>query len=624
MENFDLDEDQIRHIQIKKYVRQHRWQPEYFTMDSISRMLLPFFVQQDEQKLTLHKIPQDLAASVTRTQFKNFLEASEFMTTFPSTDSRFFGRRSSIAMWRKASIASILSAHSEIGDTPKQTATEEQMVKYGDEYELNVIRENKDMVAQNLDIFRPLLFLAPDSSVRKFCIWISNIPVYQVAIVSCLVPSVAMAAIMDKTIITEFVQIAFLVVFLLDVAIHIIADGLIMLPKSYLRHVWNTANLCILLSQVFVLVALDGAKRDSWLRVLRVLRVMGITTYIPGMQSLLADLFYGLSKVINAIMINVLVFVPFAVYGSYLFSGRFAMCNDDGVASMHQCSGQFLSDDEDTMNILLPRVWQNPYQYSYDNFGKALLHLFENASGEGWKIVSLFSAMSIQPTKHLQPKFNWSAGAYWYSVYYVVFMFVASLCVIQLFIGVFLEIFKQRSGIDILTNTQRQFRDLQQQLALIKPSPYVERPLNTIRAFCFDLSIDRRDRFSKFMTTVLVANIVLFCTEHLHQPIWLTTLQRQTYPIFFGLYAIEVIIKILGLGLRKWMSVKWNIYDATVTFFVIIISAVKKSTEPMFEVEVIYNILLVATAFRLAQRNEALDILFRAAKYATEVEHLRV
>lgn len=37
MENFDLDEDEIRQIQIKKYIRQHRWQPEYFQLDIISR-----------------------------------------------------------------------------------------------------------------------------------------------------------------------------------------------------------------------------------------------------------------------------------------------------------------------------------------------------------------------------------------------------------------------------------------------------------------------------------------------------------------------------------------------------------------------------------------------------------
>ncbi|KAG1114760.1 hypothetical protein G6F42_014107 [Rhizopus arrhizus] len=40
MENFDLDEEEIKQIQIKKYIREHRWKPEYFKMDTISRHVI--------------------------------------------------------------------------------------------------------------------------------------------------------------------------------------------------------------------------------------------------------------------------------------------------------------------------------------------------------------------------------------------------------------------------------------------------------------------------------------------------------------------------------------------------------------------------------------------------------
>lgn len=45
--------------------------------------------------------------------------------------------------------------------------------------------------------------------------------------------------------------------------------------------------------------------------------------------------------------------------------------------------------------------------------------------------------MSVNPDdRNLQPKFSWSDSSIFHSIYYVVFMFVASLCSIQLFIGV--------------------------------------------------------------------------------------------------------------------------------------------------------------------------------------------
>lgn len=44
--------------------------------------------------------------------------------------------------------------------------------------------------------------------------------------------------------------------------------------------------------------------------------------------------------------------------------------------------------------------------------------------------------MSVPSTMNAQPKFNWISSSVWYSLYYIVFMFVASLCTLQLFIGV--------------------------------------------------------------------------------------------------------------------------------------------------------------------------------------------
>lgn len=124
--------------------------------------------------------------------------------------------------------------------------------------------------------------------------------------------------------------------------------------------------------------------------------------------------------------------------------------------------------------------------------------------------MSLFTAMSVSPAGDIkqQPKFDWSSTSVMYSIYYIVFMFVASLCSIQLFIGVILEIFKRRSGISSLTNTQRQFQDLQRQLALIKPTRRAKRPSGSwFRGKCYDLVIDKRGKFARFMAYILSANI---------------------------------------------------------------------------------------------------------------------
>ncbi|GAN08579.1 cation channel family protein [Mucor ambiguus] len=650
MENFDLDEEEIKQIQIKKYIREHRWKPEYFKMDTISRLLLPLFIIQDEKKLDFKSIPQNLVAQVTSSRFKDFLgqeasssgsssrsepslgrtskSLSRFSLFEHNHPSRFFGKRPSSLLSHKSGISTRRpSAASQYSSRSLRLETasiahldhqDEPLVKYSDEYELNVARENKAVIVENLNVFRSIIILKKDNLIRKVCTHLAAKSSYNWFIVGLICISTLLALWADesnreqhpvliRTVIGPL-HALLLLIYWVDIFIHMVADGVFMLPKSYLRNAWNLFDMVNLTGQLVLTILMVNnanlpeklALYGGYLRVLRTLRSMRIVYYVHGMRVIFLDLVYGLPKMIDAVALNFLVFVPFAIYGCFLFSGRFFICNDDNVGSKQACLGEFPATDDDNDGILLPRTWQNPYDYSFDTFGMSLLHLFECASGEGW-ILSLFSAMSVIPEdRDLQPQFSWSASSIFHSLYYVVFMFVASLCSIQLFIGVFLEIFKQRSGISSLTNTQRQFQDLQRQLALVKPSRKAERPPDgSFRAMCYDLVIDKRGKFAQFMAAVLTANIIVFATEHLHQPLWLGHVQDVLNAACLSLYVFEMGAKIAGLGLYKWASARWNIYDMV-----------------LFGWDVSRKLCLVGIAFRLAQRNESLDTLFRSVKRA--------
>jgi hypothetical protein len=42
MENFDMDEDEIRMLQIKKYIKENQSQPKKLEMDMIGRLVMLF------------------------------------------------------------------------------------------------------------------------------------------------------------------------------------------------------------------------------------------------------------------------------------------------------------------------------------------------------------------------------------------------------------------------------------------------------------------------------------------------------------------------------------------------------------------------------------------------------
>lgn len=273
---------------------------------------------------------------------------------------------------------------------PYASTNEEPHVKYGDEYELNVARENKAVIVDNLDLFRSMAIFEKDSKARKFCTSLKNLPYYNRFICTCICVSTLLAMWADEsnrlthpvviTTILEPIQTCLLVLFWLDGVVHMAADGILMLPKSYLRNTRNFLDMMNLLAQVVFTVKLH----PSYLRILRTLRSIGIVYHVQGMRIIFLDLVHGLPKMIDVVALNVLVFVPFAIYGCYLFSGKFSLCNDESATSIHDCYHEFRSTDDENSNILLPRVWKNPYNYSFDTFGESLLHLFECASGEGW------------------------------------------------------------------------------------------------------------------------------------------------------------------------------------------------------------------------------------------------
>ncbi|CAO3597547.1 unnamed protein product [Absidia cylindrospora] len=630
MENFDLDEDEIRQIQIKKYIRQHRWQPEYFQLDIISRFLLPVFVKQDQRRLKVGDLPQSLVATVTKTEFQDFLvqeDEQEPQRSYSrqSTRSNSFGRRKSLR--RTMSNASAVSTQTLApGDVFVNQVSSDQPVKYGDEYELNVAKENKDVVLENMDLFRSMVLLKSNNPIRQWTAKATTHRTYTAVMMALVCLSLVMAIYTDSqfrtlhpgaTLVMEHIQIGLLVIFFLDILVRMVNSGIIMLPESYLRNIWNVLDLMSLTAQAVVMLFWkhDVVEGASILRCLRTLRIMHLVHYVQGMRVIFLDIMYGLPKLMDAVTLNIIVFLPFAIYGCFIFGGRFSLCNDGDVANMNDCAGEYSSSEDDNQGIFLPRVWRNPYDYSFDTFDKALLHLFECASGEGW-ILSLFTAMSVAPTMNEQPKFDWFSSSVWYSLYYIVFMFVASLCTIQLFIGVFLETFKQRSGISSLTNAQRQFQDLQRQLSLIKPSRNAARPDGYIRAMCYDLVIDKRGKFAQIMAFVSMANIMVFASRFLHQPSWMSNLQERLYHGLLFIYALEIFIKVLGLGPNKLTSSRWNIYDITVVTWAIVTSILKVLLYESFTLEVMFDLAQIGIAFRLAQRIDSLDTLLRATQKA--------
>jgi hypothetical protein len=273
-----------------------------------------------------------------------------------------------------------------------------------DDYEANITKDEEALEKETAQKIKTMIFFGQDSKIRKLCqrlVGSSSNPleekknIYNWFIIICILFTTILTALDDpvrrfKN--TPYVSFevffildnVILVIFVFDIIIRIIAEGLIILPTSYLRNNWNIFDLLIVILQIVAAFVplISSTRAGQLIQSFQALRIFRIVRYFESMRLIFLDLFLGIPNMVLALLLMVIMYIPFALYGVYLFGGRFAYCNDVDVHGIEVCYGEFAI--EEPHPIYQPRIWDNPYHYNFDTFGQALLHLVMIASGEGW------------------------------------------------------------------------------------------------------------------------------------------------------------------------------------------------------------------------------------------------
>ncbi|KAF9099060.1 calcium channel protein [Mortierella sp. AD031] len=408
------------------------------------------------------------------------------------------------------------------------------------------------------------------------------------------------------------------IIFVSEQALRILADGFLFTPTGYLRDLWNVLDLAIvLMSCVKVFGQIDHLfSLTRAVRALSCLRVIRLVRYFEGVSAMFAAIGKALPRMVVAMLLTALLFWPFAIYGVNIYAGFFYKCNDTTILFKSECVGEFmdLPSGDDNAEILVPRIWANPYDYSFDTIQAAILLLFEMASQEGW-IMVLQSGRAVPNHLGDQPFIQPNEPNRFNSFYFLLFMLIGSIVFVQIFIGVILETFKTWNGISLLTVEQRRWIDLRRQLRLIKPTATPARPQNWFRALCYDMVNEKKGLLWKIMTVVLVANVCLIASQHYAQPELLTDIQDISYFIFLGFYSLEIMVKLFGYGFHKWRLSRWNLYDMIITVLAIITLIPRFIRHELWTLR-LEKFLLITISFRLAQRIDSLQVLFRALAIA--------
>ncbi|KAI9271516.1 Ion transport protein-domain-containing protein [Phascolomyces articulosus] len=416
----------------------------------------------------------------------------------------------------------------------------------------------------------------------------------------------------------DYLDYTFTFIFTIEFIIKVVADGFFMTPNAYLLNGWNILDSFVLISLYMSNFGdfsnSSGVERAfRAFKALRALRLINLLK--PAREMFTVILVKGLPHIFDAMCLCLFLIIPFALYGQNLFQGLFYACSDDdniAIPNKAMCVYEGLQGMQEPMpedaDIFRPRIWENPYVYSFDSFWQGLLVLVEIASGEGWVDVLEVSMNIVGKDQSPEQDASQLSG-----IFFMVYNLVGSILVISLFLGVVLENFSRRNGTAYLTAEQRRWLDLKKLLGRMRPAKRPkEIPTSPIRKWCFDRIVDKRGRFYKFMTVVIALNILFLCTEFDRDDEYVGWITARTY-VFFGficIYWMEITIKLLALGWNSFRRNLWNVYDLIAVSGSTITTIFQFGTSIQQVSVEAQKLFMTALCFKLVQRSDSLNQLF--------------
>ena len=235
----------------------------------------------------------------------------------------------------------------------------------------------------------------------------------------------------------------------IEAALKIVATGFIINGRfSYLRSTWNCADFFIFLVSAASLSSIGGSGFGFMkvLRLVRVLRPLRMIQRNEGLKIAVLCLFNSIMDVFNVIIISILFFALFAIFGVNYFKGAFKYCeipiDPEEVVTKWDCYN-------------LGGSWVNRDK-NFDHLARAMLTLFEMSTTEGWFTV-MYNGIDATIPNYSEEKDNSKPWA----IFFIIFILFGSLFIMNLFVGVVISTFKkEKHKIDNnekLTETQKEW-----------------------------------------------------------------------------------------------------------------------------------------------------------------------
>ena len=363
----------------------------------------------------------------------------------------------------------------------------------------------------------------------------------------------------------EFFEYLFVVSTSLELLIRVLADGLLFTPNAVIRSFGDVIDIFIyFIGFIYVCSSPTIIPKDSAayaLVVFRALRPLRVINLIPKTRQVIQELFGGFKEILKVAALQLALMFIFASYGVQMFSDELKRCNDGDVSAKNECTGVFYTKIKGPREIrdltgeinkmLVPRVWQNPKNFDFDNILHALLALFEALSLEGW----------LDIRNVIEEKFGMEYGFYIHG-----YVLLACMIGLALFVGVIVNNFNENKGTALLTVDQRRWEDLKKRLRLTQPLHLPLRPDDSpVRSRLYDVL--QSTHYNRLNVILVVLNCATLAVVPwiVHSDSLLPKYLMLISAVLTGLFVIDCILKIIAYSFRGYWRSHRNRFDFFLT-----------------------------------------------------------
>ncbi|XP_015123750.1 muscle calcium channel subunit alpha-1 [Diachasma alloeum] len=410
----------------------------------------------------------------------------------------------------------------------------------------------------------------------------------------------------------EKIEYVFLVIFTVECVMKIIAYGFVAHQGAYLRNGWNMLDFTIvvigMISTILTILMKEGFDVKA-LRAFRVLRPLRLVSGVPSLQVVLNSILKAMVPLLHIALLVLFVIIIYAIIGLELFSGKMhKTCRNNKTGEImeepHPCGeAGFQCNTLGSQYVCSRQYWEGPNYgiTNFDNFGLAMLTVFQCITLEGWTDV-LYDIEDAM-------------GSTWQWIYFVSMVILGAFFVMNLILGVLSGEFskerdkaKKRGEFQQLREKQQIDEDLRGYLDWITQAEDIEtehdEPRMQSRKSKQQNEMESTDRlegdeegarqesvwgknrktwadinkhmrkgcrravksqvFYWLIIVLVFLNTAVLATEHFRQPDWLDWFQEYTNMFFVALFTMEMTLKMYSLGFQGYFLSLFNRFDCFV------------------------------------------------------------